>query len=548
MAVSAKIIRITPTIPAEPKPSEKIDARITRLTPSIPAEPEIISAKITSISPEIPEEPKEETFPEKLARLITSSLPGAAVFIEGLSQENINLVLESLLKRDDGETLIEKLGMYGFDQLVKEAPEYEVLRRSPKGSISIAVILGIISLILGIGTVVGWLRKEAPEPSGMAVWAMIEAKNWEAANEANQQYIKFINSMNGWLPTAISWFNPFLAAFLKANKESQLAGAAAYQKVIDENLAKKIGHLKVTCNISGADVYIDGIKKGIVPYEVDLEAMSYHILVGKFQFTNYEEDALIRENETTEVSAVINPIIQPSTEKAKLQITVDPADAVISVAGVPEISASGNYEVDPGTYTIKAAKEGYYEKSATAIAKAGELTVVSMILNEIPPPEEEAPGILVITAIPEDILIEVAGIPSINQPGQYELPPGTYTIKAAKEGYYDKYSTAYIKSGERFVIAFTLSEVQAAEIPTTEVTVPLEQKGPYYNAWKYSIKAIDKETGETIYAKIYVDGVDIGHYTPWSIYLQPESRYILRLEKYGYYPAEVEINTNPLPI
>jgi len=177
-----------------------------------------------------------------------------------------------------------------------------------------------------------------------------------------------------------------------------------------------------------------------------------------------------------------------------------------------------------------------------------------VILTAIPAPEPEKPGILSIRVIPEDAAIEVAGVSAIVKSGDYEIAPGTYTIKASKDGFYDKFATAYVKAGETFIVSLQLLEIPSeaippviGEVPTEEVIVPMEPYVKTYNAWKYTINAVAKDTGEILHAVIFIDGASLGKYTPWSIYLYPESRYMLKLTKWGYQDAEVEINTHAIP-
>lgn len=474
-------------------------------------------------------------------------LEAAAVFLATSTQSVINIGLETLLRLPEGETILEAIGMYGFDKLVAEAPEYEVLRDSPKGSVSIAVIIGLVSLILGIGTVVGWLRKEAPEPSGMAVWAAIEAREWEAANTANQVYRTFVEAMNTWLPVVVSWFNPFLAAFLDTNRDSQIAQADAYQVIIDAALVVKQGTLIVMSNIDASDVYVNGNKVGLTPFERVYNVGTYNILVTKFRHTSYQITVIIEADALIQVAAVIEPLPEPEPDKATLDIMVTPTDALLEVAGHPEITKMGTYDVDEGVYIIKASKEGYYDKSVTVYASAGEIEEVSIILTEVLPTPPEEIGTLIIISEPPDALIEIAGHPEITSPGTYTLPSGSYTIKITKDGYYDKYITAIIKTAQETTISITLAEKPVEPPPEEVIEVPMESLTAPFNAWKYTIKAVDMITKEALHADIYLDGISIEHYTPWSIYLFPDTKYVLQLERWGYKPAFVEINTPSLP-
>lgn len=77
--------------------------------------------------------------------------------------------------------------------------------------------------------------------------------------------------------------------------------------------------------------------------------------------------------------------------------------------------------------------------------------------------------------------------------------------------------------------------------------VPIEPPEVIYTAWKYTITARDSETGNIVGAKIIINGNYTGKYTTNSIILEPNATYKLRLEAFGYEPAELDIVTGALP-
>ena len=180
----------------------------------------------------------EKTWLEKfLEKLLISPLT-AFNFFSPLSNTIKNNILLTLLKSADGEEKLEKFGEYMGERFITEYPKYKILKGAPKRSLSILAILGLVGAVLGFGTLVNWLRKELPEPSGMAVWAAIEAKDWETAREANEQYKKFIDVANSWYALVLGFLNPFIWAFMNKNKESQLTGYKTYKTLIDKELGE----------------------------------------------------------------------------------------------------------------------------------------------------------------------------------------------------------------------------------------------------------------------------------------------------------------------
>jgi len=348
------------------------------------------------------------SFVDKIRESVTDAIKS---FINLSNKAKNALLLSLLLKKGEGE--LEKLANKLGDEFVEEYPEYKILKGAPSGSLSILAILGLIGGIVGFGTLVNWLRKELPEPSGMAVWAALEAEDWELANEANKKYRKFIQLANSWWMDKLGWLNPLVKSFFDKNRDSQLASADAYQKIIDEKLKE------------------------------------------------------------------IEEIPEEEIELGTLKLIVEPADAKIEIAGKPEITKPGIYDIEPGSYTIKASKEGYYSKSATAIIKKNVVTTISITLNEIPvrPPEEEVPekppekpkpkkATITITSEPTNAEVYINGkFTWTTTPYTTLLEPGTYIIRVQKDGYYPYEITAEIEEGETAEIPFTLERIPLEEKP-----------------------------------------------------------------------------------
>jgi len=215
----------------------------------------------------------------------------------------------------------------------------------------------------------------------------------------------------------------------------------------------------------------------------------------------------------------------PEEEKGILNLSVEPADAEIEVAGQPNITSAGTFELAPGSYVIKASKEGYWDKSLTALIKSGEETNISIVLTELtkpapPLPPEEVVGTLKISVIPEDALIEVAGHPEITTSGTYTLTPGSYAIRVSKEGYETQTRTIIIKDDKETEISITLSEITPSKPEVKKATITI--------------------TSAPTNADIYINGEYKWTTTPYTVLLE-EGNYFIRVQKEGYYPVEVSV-------
>ena len=132
-------------------------------------------------------------------------------------------------------------------------------------------------------------------------------------------------------------------------------------------------------------------------------------------------------------------------------------------------------------------------------------------------------------------------------PFTIKLDAGTYTVRTELEGFEAIEETITLTEGEEVqYMALFEGDIPyyPPEIETEIEMVPVEYT---YNCWKYSFSANDAVTGETINAKILIDGVDTEKWTPWYFYLEPEQSYVFKFTRYGYLDAELTITTAPLP-
>lgn len=440
--------------------------------------------------------PEEETLLEQFLNKILEGILIAGTFLRGLSHSNINTILENLLKLPDGEERIEEFGMKNWNEFVKEYPEFKVLSDSPRGSLSIAAVLGIATAVIGFGTLVNWLRKELPEPTGMAVWAAIEQENWEEANEANAKYRSFIGIANSWILQTLGWLNPFIKTFFDRNRDAQLASADTYQNLIDEHLAEKTGSLIIKPTPEDAKVSVEGQIPTTGTFSKLLPAGVYSVTVSKYGYTSKSGTIEVKEKETTEINVVLEE--EPGAEeepeeekKGSLTISAIPGNAVIEIAGQPDIITSGTYELTPGNYSVKASAEGFISQTKNTYVNENKTTVLSFNLEEVEQPEDlPTKATIYITSEPTaaDIYIDGA-YQYVTTPFTTVLEAGTYVIRTQKDGYYPQEASVTCGTGDEFEVPFILEEIPATEAPSVTYS-PYESYYPSYQPAVYYTPAI----------------------------------------------------------
>jgi len=410
----------------------------------------------------------------------TQGLAGAA--IEGELGEITKANAQKILTKIVSNPTAFKLAMGKMSEPELQA-FFERMSASPTGRIAIAQVMkavapafatkgaaavGFSSVIKGISTAAAWLfgfiflgkfvlfdipaytanlRKEIPEASAMAVWASIENAQqantraaWVLAQISNEIYKNFIDvtdeSTAGWVS-----LNPWLKDVYLSSSDAQRTQYDSYKAIIDAKIYAfdhpEKGTLEVVCNVESADVYIDGLKKGLTPLTYQLVPGTYHVLVTKFQHTSDEKD-----------------------------VTVEAAKSV---------GASFN--------------------------------ITSTVTPPPPPP-----------------------------------PPPGETKWCQLEG---QYIPLEEWSSSRCVPVVP----PTPPTPEEEIIIPLEPSDGrvVYNAWKYTIRAVDANTGEELYAGILIDDVYMDKYTPNYFYLWPEASYNIKIRKRGYKQGEIIIDTPALP-
>lgn len=147
--------------------------------------------------------------------------------------------------------------------------------------------------------------------------------------------------------------------------------------------------------------------------------------------------------------------------------------------------------------------------------------------EEIPPlPPEEVTGKLIISVIPSDAIITVAGHEEITTPGEFLITTGPKGVKAEKEGFESQTKNVFVRSDIDVQVSFILKEILPPEIEEPEIP-PIQPK-----------EAIITFTSNPTNAELYINGIYTFTSTP-STKLLPAGNYIFRVQKKGFFPVEI---------
>ncbi len=211
-----------------------------------------------------------------------------------------------------------------------------------------------------------------------------------------------------------------------------------------------MGMLTVISNTPGAEVWINGEKKGLVPQtQLKLPVGQHFVEIKKNGFSTVQRTVVIKANETVlenfELTAV--PKTQPM---GQLKITTE-TEAKILIDN--QFKGKGAFTSDAfpaGSYQVYIEKPGYKKVQRVVEVKEGQPTTVHI-------PLERAGSIKVISNVPGARVIidnqEVGKVPLL----EHELPVGTYRLEVLAKGYRPYTQTIRIEGGTSEPITFNIN-------------------------------------------------------------------------------------------
>jgi len=140
--------------------------------------------------------------------------------------------------------------------------------------------------------------------------------------------------------------------------------------VIDESspLPTTTGTLRVSADVSGARIYIDGTDKGGVPATLTLDPKTYRVEVRKSGYDSWRTNVTIEAGRKTSLTAYLTP---EKPKMARLFVNPTPSDATIRILNIGPVYKRG-MELDPGSYNVEVSKDGYETEKRWVELAAGE--------------------------------------------------------------------------------------------------------------------------------------------------------------------------------
>ncbi|MFH2010461.1 MAG: PEGA domain-containing protein [bacterium] len=225
----------------------------------------------------------------------------------------------------------------------------------------------------------------------------------------------------------------------------------------------KSGTLRVVCNVPGADVYVDGDRKGVCPATVHNLIPGDHIVLVKTK--GYEPKqvpfkVVINQQSLVTVDLEKQKVDVPS---ATIRIQSDQPDAQIILDGRRMGKAPIELkEVGIGLHIVKVMKRGFMTHTEKFTLKKGDAYTITALLK--------AGGMIKITSSPPGATIFIDTKPVGRTPLlDYTLQVGTYAIDVELNGFHREKRSIAIEGGKPASIHLDLREIRTG--PTNEEVI-----------------------------------------------------------------------------
>ncbi len=269
-------------------------------------------------------------------------------------------------------------------------------------------------------------------------------------------------------------------------------------KAESEAFALTHGSIEVKSDPAGAEVYIDGKKRGETPVTVEGVAEGKHqISIKKSDYKEEILEAEVHGQETTGISRELALL------PGELEITSEPAGSTVVMNGEEVgVTPLKLEELKPGKYELVLKKNNYEDKIINLEIKPGK--TVSVEKDLIPHPG----SVLVVNFLSGSILyiddnrVYPEYLTNGNAVVIKDIKPGNHKIKIKKENYITVEKNIFIEPEERIEVEGELEEESAYKQSSFGNALCLDGNGDYGKI-AYSSK-LNLRNEITIEAWIYV--------------------------------------------
>ena len=255
------------------------------------------------------------------------------------------------------------------------------------------------------------------------------------------------------------------------------------------------GTIEIVSNPSGANVYLDGVSKGVAPLRINNVLIGSHtIKLTKSGYNDVSSTVTVSSDKTSSVSKTL------TVQSGSISVSSNPSGVNIYLDGTYKgTTPTTLHNVPIGSHTVKLTKSGYNDVSSTVTVSSGQTSSVSKTLAT-------QTGSISVSSNPSGANVYLDGTSKGTTPTTlHNVPIGSHTVKLTKSGYNDVSSTVTVSSGQTSSVSKTLAT------QTGSISVSSNPSG----------------------AKIYYDGKYMGT-SPKTLSSVPIGTHTIKLTKTGY--------------
>jgi hypothetical protein len=241
------------------------------------------------------------------------------------------------------------------------------------------------------------------------------------------------------------------------------------------------GSLSVQSTPSGAGLYVDNGYRGETPQTIgNLVQGSHNVLLRLAGYQDYVTTVSITAGQTTRISPVLQPIVNPSV--GYILVSSTPAGASIYLDGVyqGQTSAGNQYDitgVTPGAHSILLRLSGYQDYADTITISAGQVVTVNPTL--VPLVKPPSTGSVQISSSPSGAETYLDNVFQGYTPLTLQnVAVGSHVVTLKLAGYNDSQTTIQVTAGQITQLTPTLTPVSTVTpTPTQSGSIPIAVLG-----------------------------------------------------------------------
>ncbi len=220
---------------------------------------------------------------------------------------------------------------------------------------------------------------------------------------------------------------------------------------INIELLPNWAEVSINSKPADAEVWLNGINKGVTPLTLDLLAGNYNVELRHTDYLPYTKEFLVIANEPLTL-----PLVELFRNPSHLVITSMPSKAIVSIAGIEQGITPLTVQLNPNIeHVLTLTKPGYRATQQTVTLKPGEQQTLSAKLEAIL-------GTVMLNVDPQDSEVFINGKFVGSGTLKLSLPSNTQRLEIRKSGFevYEKMITPIADSPQ--VINVILNRITSA--------------------------------------------------------------------------------------